>query len=153
MIAATRPALPVRARMLYLAIAGFVAFGCGAGDPGYAVAFRNETDTALVIRVDRSPDSNDAVGAWLLPPRSAGWVLNAIGMVREAPPIDYVIVDESSCREVAVQRVDFSLAPDPNWTEFLITVSADGRTRLDASPTAAGEINGDLRGTSLCPVT
>ena len=128
-----------------------LALGCApVGDPGYGVIFRNDSDRQLVIRGDTRPGI-DEVRAWLLPPHAAGWVLYTIGDSRVAPPIDYSIVDATSCRETVVQHVDFSLAPDPGWTEFLITVSPDGGSRLDASPSAAGDITGDLAATDLCP--
>lgn len=126
--------------------------GCApVGDPGYAVVFTNESNMRLVIQGKTRPEGGERA-QWLLPPTSAGWVLYTIGDSRRAPPIDYRIVDSVSCNEVSVQPVDFSLAPDPGWTEFLVTVAADGRARLDASPSAAGEISGNLESTSLCPV-
>lgn len=126
--------------------------GCApAGDPGYAVVFKNDSDMRLVIQGKTNPEAGEPA-QWLLPPMSAGWVLDTIGDPRHAPPIDYRIVDSISCTEVSMQPVDFSLAPDPGWTEFLVTVGADGRARLDASPSAAGEITGNLESTNLCPV-
>jgi hypothetical protein len=129
-----------------------LALGCApVGDPGYGVIFKNDSDRQFLIRGDRRPGVYE-VATWLLPPQAAGWVLYTIGDSRVAPPIAYSILDASSCEETVVQRVDFSLAPDPGWTEFLITVSPDGGSRLDASPNAAGDITGDLAATNLCPV-
>jgi hypothetical protein len=138
-------------RIVALASLLLVVAGCApVGDPGYGVIFRNDGDVRLVIRGKTHPEGGQAA-TWLLPPSSAGWVLNTIGDSRFAPPIDYAIVDASSCRELIVQHVDFSLAPDPGWTEFLVTVAPGGATRLDASPNAAGDISGDLVLTELCP--
>ena len=140
-------------RIVGLATLLLVLAGCApVGDPGYAVVFKNDGGLPFTIRGKPHPQGGKAAN-WLLPPKSAGWAFSTIGDSREAPPIDYEIVDASSCQELAVQHVDFSLAPDTGWTEFLITVAPDGGSRLDASPNAAGEITEDLATTDLCPVT
>jgi hypothetical protein len=106
----------------------------------------------LVVQGKTHPEGGE-LAQWLLPPKSAGWALYTIGDSRHARPITYKIVDSVSCSDVSGQLVDFALAPDPGWTEFLVTVAPDGGASVDAGPRAAGEITGNLASTSLFPVT
>ena len=123
------------------AVVAALVFGCGINDPGYAVAARNESDEALVIRQGAS--------RWLLPAQSSGTLLFTIGPVREANPVDYEILD-ASCRTLDVQHVDFGLAPNPGYSEFILVVEANTRLRLDILETADQTIGDQLESTVAC---
>lgn len=126
-----------------LILAAVLAAACGPhGDPGYTLAFRNESDRAIVVRGD---------DRWLLPPGTAAIAIAKIGPPREANPIDYEILDEATCRVLAVQRVDFALAPNPGYSEFIVNVLPDLSTRLDVRAVADPAITGSLETTSACP--
>jgi hypothetical protein len=138
-------------RVIGLCLSTVVAFGCApVSDPGYAVSFRNESDRSLIVRGDRYAGAHDP-SQWVLPPHSAGRVLMTLGEPREAPPIDYDIVDESSCRIVGVQLVDFALAPNPGFAEFVVVIGPDTRIRLETGTTPDQPIDRTLSTTSACP--
>jgi hypothetical protein len=118
--------------------------GCGSvSDPGYAAAARNESDTALIVR--------DGTTSWLLPAHEAGIMFFTIGAPREAPPINYKIVDAGSCRSLVVQRVDFALAPNPGYSQFIVVVEPDLSVHLDLRDTSDPAILESLDPTAACP--
>lgn len=135
---------------LIVGMALWTVLGCaGISDPGYAVAIRNESDVPVVVRGDRYAGVDDD-GHWLLRPQSAGIVLSTTGLPREALPIDYAIIDEASCRILGVQHVDFALAPNPGFSEFIITVRGDFSLGLETRTTGDPDVSGSLETTIAC---
>ena len=138
---------------LGLSLSAVIALGCTpVGDPGYTVAIRNDSELSLVVRGDRHAGLRDPV-QWLLPPRSAGFVLMTIGPPREAQPMDYEIVEPSSCDVLGVQHVDFALAPNPGYSMFIVVAGPDLSLRLDTRTTSDPTIQTDLEETAACPAT
>ena len=123
-------------------LSAVIAGGCSVGDPGYVVAARNESDVPLVIRGD---------SAWLLPAHSGGILFATVGPPREARPIDFEVLDQRSCAVVGLQRMDFTLAPDPGFSQFILVVQADRRIRIDALAASDPELVGSLDPTAACP--
>ena len=126
-----------------------VLAACSQGDPGYSVAIRNDSDARLVVRVS-GPDGGNDPQAWLVPPHAAGRVLMTLGTPGEAPPITYEIVDEASCAVVGLQRVDFTLAPDPGYSESIVVVGADMRLRVETRSSGDPNIVADLEAATSC---
>lgn len=131
-----------------LLLVSVTAAGC-TGDPGYTVVIRNESDLAIIVRGNKIAGTDDQ-GRWLLPARSSGFVLTTLGPPREAPPIDYEIVDAESCRILTVHHVDFALAPNPGYSEFTVVVGSDVSVRLDTS-TTSDQATGHLETATACP--
>jgi hypothetical protein len=125
-------------------------WGCTVGDPGYNVALKNDSDARLVVRV-AGPNHAGGPRAWVLPPHAAGWALSTLGPPREASPITYEIVDEETCAVIGIQRVDFALAPDPGYSQFIVVVGADRSLRVDARTSADPTIDANLEETASCP--
>lgn len=134
-------------RIVSFVLSSLIAVGCGISDPGYTVSARNESEVPIVIRGER-PGEN---GQWLLRPHSAGTIFTTLGPPREARPIDYQILDGSACRILGVQHVDFALAPNAGYAQFIIVVQADTSLRLDALSSADATVTGDLEPTAVCP--
>ena len=127
-----------------------IFWGCTVSDPGYSVAIRNDSDARLVVRVS-GPGHAGGPRAWVLPARATGRVLNTLGPPREASPITYEIVDEDSCVVIGRQRVDFALAPDPGYSQFIVVVGADRILRVDTGTSADPTIDVNLEATASCP--
>jgi hypothetical protein len=115
----------------------------GISDPGYTTAARNESDRPLLIRSGPT--------TWHLPAHGAGILFGTIGPPREAPTIAYEIVDEASCRRLAVQQIDFALAPNPGYSEFIVIVQPDLTTRLEMRDTSDPAIHDSLEPAAGCP--
>jgi hypothetical protein len=135
-----------------LAVLTLLAAGCSIGDPGYAVAFRNEADVDVIVR-GRWPHPGAEPASLSLPAHAAGYVFGTLGYAADAPPIDFEVIDPVACQVLARPQVDLTLGPNPGYSEFIVVLQAGMTFHVETSASGDSSIDGTLKPAATCSET